>query len=126
MMRHDVAWYLLIYIHGHLAIVQKFIQLEVTMKFATVTFNVSTQVKANTGAIVTALTLTEGEVADEVITNSLLSGQSPRGRLQNGYRANGRPKAATMTWAEYITPGRAPKVHIPESVDQLAARAKAD
>ena len=96
------------------------------MKFNTTSFDVSTKVNKNGGEQVTRLTLTGCEVDDAVIASSLISGQSPRVRLQNGFRANGIPKETTMTWAEYITPGRQPKVVIAETPEQVAERANKD
>ena len=96
------------------------------MKFANTTFDISTQVQKGTGAIVTRLTLTECEIPDEVILSTLISGQSPRVRLQNKFRADGIPKEMEMSWEQYVIPGRAPRVVVPETAEQIAERAQKD
>ena len=76
------------------------------MKFATVTINISTRVKEGSPLQTTVLTLTESEVDDNIVAQSLISGQSPRVAIQGNWRRNGIPKEQTMTWAEFIKPGR--------------------
>jgi len=90
------------------------------MKFETTTINISTKTSKDGGAIDTVLTLTGCEVSDKVVADSLISGQSPRVRLQNGYRANGTPKESTMNLGKFITPGRQPRVVVPMSDDEIA------
>ena len=76
------------------------------MKFATVTINISTRVKEGSPLQTTVLTLTESEVDDNIVAQSLISGQSPRVAIQGNWRRNGIPKEQTMPWAEFIKPGR--------------------
>ena len=96
------------------------------MKFAQTTFVVETKVTKDGAAQPTTVTLTAGEVSDATVLSSLISGQSPRVRLQTNFRQNGIPKEVTMTWEQYITPGRQPKVVVAETPEQIIARAKAD
>lgn len=95
------------------------------MRFNTTQIQLSTQVNKDSGAIVTNLTLTGCEVPDEVVANSLLSGQSPRVRLQNNWRSNGIPRVLSMSWADYLS-GKAPRIIIPETPEQIVAKAKTD
>ena len=94
------------------------------MKFDTTTITLSTKTTKDGDAIDTVLTLTGCEVSDKVIADSLISGQSPRVRLQNGFRANGTPKTLKMTWEQFITPGRQPRVVVVETPDSIAEKAK--
>ena len=96
------------------------------MRFSGQMIELSTKVNAKAESIVTKLFLTECEVDETVIAASLLSGQSPRVRLQNNFRENGIPKELTISWSEYISPEKVVKIKVPESVDSIAERAKND
>ena len=96
------------------------------MKFAQTTVEVSTKVNKNGGEQITRLTLTASDVSDEVVQSALISGQSPRVRIQNKWRSDGIPKECTMSWEQYIVPGRAPRVIVAETPDSIAARAAKD
>ena len=80
------------------------------MKFANTTFVVRTRVTAGSDPINTTISLSESEIADDVVANALTAGNSPRVAWQNRARTNGVPQEETLAWADWIgRPARAAK-----------------
>ena len=96
------------------------------MKFNETAISVTTKVNKDGGEQTTKLTLTASDIPDEVVQSALISGQSPRVRIQNKWRSDGIPKEVTMSWEQYVVPGRAPRIHMAETPESIAAKAKAD
>ena len=90
------------------------------MLFTTQTVSITTKVNKNAPQVETTLTLTESEIDDSVVMSALISGQSPRVRIQNAWREDGIPKAVTVKWADYITPGKVTRVAVKQTDDEIA------
>ncbi len=72
----------------------------------------------------TNVTLTESDVSDEMIANTLIGGSSPRVNQQSNWRRNGIPANVTMTWSEWL--GKPKSVAQPETPESIALRAQSD
>lgn len=90
------------------------------MLFAKLSFDVSTKINKNAPDVLTRVTLTESDISADVLQNALLSGNSPRVRLQMKFRADGIPSVYETSWAQYLT-GKTARVIVPMTVDQIAA-----
>jgi hypothetical protein len=88
----------------------------------------SADVKKAGGGISVRINLTESEIPDSQVMATLMSGQSPRVRLQGALREDGVPKDRTvnLSWEKYLGTAKLSLGIIPETPEQILARAKAD
>jgi hypothetical protein len=100
--------------------------MEVTMKLPQTTITFSTSARKDADAINTTLTLSESEIDVATIIDALLSGSSPRVTWQSRKRVNGIPLTETISWADFITPKRAPRKQAPETVESMVMKAASD
>lgn len=77
------------------------------MEFAACTFTVSTKLGEGSPVHQTTVSLTASTIDDKIVSDALISGQSPRVRYQTNLRNSGKiPATDNMTWSEWISPTR--------------------
>lgn len=96
------------------------------MKFAQTTFTVQTKVTKDGDAIATDITLLASDVPDDVVAAALIAGNSPRVHWQTGARANGVPRKAELTWADWIGKPRRANVARPMTPEEMLAHAQSN
>jgi hypothetical protein len=96
------------------------------MLFKSQIFEIETKVTKDSAAIKTEVTLLSCEISDELVTESLISGQSPRVRLQNRFRENGIPLTIEMSWSDFLNPKKVIRVVKEETPESILLRAQKD